>query len=211
MKRKLIKIIGIILIVFAIFNIYLSYANRSFALGDVTKNPLIWIDKDKDVGEDIINVKAKTITGIIRVFGIIASVITLAIIALRIIFGSTEEKANYKQTLLPWGVGAIMLFAMSTIPSLVYNVTSELDSKEIEVLPATERTLAYFCENNHYMNRTGGAEGQYTCIFDCGAKKKDYHDHVCKKCYNGDKTKLRPLIEMDIGYYCSSCGNVYNK
>ena len=34
--------------------------------------------------------------------------------------GSVEEKANYKQTLIPYVIGAFVLFMGSTIPNVIY-------------------------------------------------------------------------------------------
>ena len=36
--------------------------------------------------------------------------------------GSVEEKATYKQTLLPYLIGAILLFTGSLIPQLIYDI-----------------------------------------------------------------------------------------
>ena len=75
------------------------------------------VDKLKD--------KVGIILSIIRTLGIIISVVTLAAIALKIMFGSIEEKAKYKETLVPWIVGAFMVFSMTTIPDMIYDITSD--------------------------------------------------------------------------------------
>ena len=38
--------------------------------------------------------------------------------------GSAEEKAEYKKTMIPYLVGAILVFAASTIANFVYNFVS---------------------------------------------------------------------------------------
>lgn len=224
MRRKVIKMIGIILIIVAIFNIYLSYINRSLALGDVTKNPIIWI-QDQDVGDNILSSKSRPITGIIRTFGIIASVVTLAIIALRIIFGSTEEKANYKQTLLPWAVGAVMLFSMATIPSLVYNAIEDgIGESEIEINKNSIED-GEFCINNSLME-VDYSNNTFKCYREsydesCGCKNQhslyysEREGYYCFTCYGGSKEKAKRLqlvkVEGIEYYYCSGCGNLHEK
>lgn len=225
MKRKVIKVIAIILVVFAIFNIYLSYINRSFALGDVTKNPNIWINAEEEVGDNILNKKSRPITGIIRAFGVIASVVTLAIIALRIIFGSTEEKANYKQTLLPWAVGAVMLFSMATIPSLVYNAIEDgIGESKIEI---NKNRIGYgeFCINNSLM-KVDYYNNEFKCYREsddesCGCKHAhslklvERSGYYCLTCYEDSKEKAKRLQVVKVKgveyYYCSGCGNLHEK
>ena len=36
--------------------------------------------------------------------------------------GSVEEKAEYKKTLMPFLIGALFVFAASTIASIIYNI-----------------------------------------------------------------------------------------
>lgn len=123
MGKKVIKIIGIILICITIMNVAMLGTNKSLALTDVTENPGSWQPSEDSQDEDIINEKLGPVLKIIRNIGIISSVITLSIIGLKIMFSSAEGKAAYKQTLLPWVIGAFMVFSMTTIPSLIYDLT----------------------------------------------------------------------------------------
>lgn len=220
MKRKVIKMIGIILIMLAVFNIYLSYINKSFALGDVTKNPDIWVNSEDNVGDNILNNKSRPITGIIRTFGVIASVVTLAIIALRIIFGSTEEKANYKQTLLPWAVGAVMLFSMATIPSLVYDaIENGVEEREIVVIQSQKGT-AKFCINRNAMvfDTVENGNPKFKCTMGdscgCGNEKGKFCLNGNTMKYDAKENKYVCTVgnscgcrdrERDSGYYCKIC------
>ena len=63
--------------------------------------------------------------GIIKVcttIGSIVSVLVLIALGIKYMFGSVEEKATYKKTLLPYFIGAILVFAGSTIASVIYNI-----------------------------------------------------------------------------------------
>ena len=61
------------------------------------------------------------ILGAIRNISIVVSVITLMIIGLKYIIGSAEEKANYKETMIPYIIGCILAVSGTTIVSFIYN------------------------------------------------------------------------------------------
>lgn len=65
--------------------------------------------------------KANIILGSIRNIGIVLSVVILIVIGIKYMLGSAEEKANYKETLLPYIIGAFLLFTGSLIPQLIYD------------------------------------------------------------------------------------------
>lgn len=64
------------------------------------------------------------IISIITTIGSIASVIVLVVLGIKYMMGSAEEKAEYKKTLLPYVIGAVLVFAASTIASVVYNMST---------------------------------------------------------------------------------------
>lgn len=64
---------------------------------------------------------AGKVVGLIRTIGIVASVIILMIIGLKFLMGSAEEKAEYKKSLMPYVIGAVILFGASTIAGFVVN------------------------------------------------------------------------------------------
>ena len=61
------------------------------------------------------------ILGAIRNISIVVSVITLMIIGLKYIIGSAEEKANYKETMIPYIIGCILAVSGTTLVSFIYN------------------------------------------------------------------------------------------
>ena len=67
-----------------------------------------------------------TIVGLIQVVGSIISVAVLAIIGIKYMTGSVEEKAEYKKSLLPYFIGAVILFGASTIAGIIYNIAINL-------------------------------------------------------------------------------------
>lgn len=66
--------------------------------------------------------KAGVILGAIQGFGSVLSVIALVVIGIKYMLGSAEEKANYKQTMIPYVIGIILLFASTTIVNAIFKV-----------------------------------------------------------------------------------------
>lgn len=62
------------------------------------------------------------IAGFIRIVGTIVSVGTLMIIGIQFMLGSAEEKAEYKDRMFPYIIGAILLFAASAFVDVIYGL-----------------------------------------------------------------------------------------
>lgn len=59
---------------------------------------------------------------ILRDIAAIVSVLTLSIIGVRYMVGSVEQKAEYKQTMMPVVVGCILIASLSAILTLIQSV-----------------------------------------------------------------------------------------
>lgn len=66
------------------------------------------------------------IVGIVQVVGSITSVVMLIVLGIKYMMGSTEEKAEYKKTLLPYVIGAILIFAASNLASMIYGWANKI-------------------------------------------------------------------------------------
>ncbi len=62
----------------------------------------------------------KVILGAIQGIGIGISVITLVIIGIKYTFGSVEEKADYKSSMIPYIIGVLFLALCTSIPNIIY-------------------------------------------------------------------------------------------
>ncbi len=111
-KRKIIVIIAIIFFVF-LFNTMVY----GFSVGELTGTPFNNADA-KNMGNIIITV--------LSTIGSIVSVVVLIIIGIKYMLGSVEEKAKYKSSLMPYIIGAGLLFAASTIAGILYKVAINL-------------------------------------------------------------------------------------
>ena len=112
-------IINIIILLTTIMTLMLvTVPNYSYASADADDDPLGLEDLNKYQGTS----KANTIFSYLRTIGIVLSVVALIAIGIKYMLGSVEEKATYKQTLLPYLIGAILLFTGSLIPQLIYDI-----------------------------------------------------------------------------------------
>ncbi len=128
MKKRLniFTIIVLFLILVSVFN-----CNRSFAAAKVVQDgggrEISELEKYRpnvlsaDDSELVID-KVGIVLGAIRNISVVVSVIALMIIGLKYIFGSVEEKANYKATLVPYVIGFVLAIAGTTLVDFIYNM-----------------------------------------------------------------------------------------
>ena len=58
------------------------------------------------------------IMGVINVVGVVVAVVVLMVIGIKYMMGSAEEKAEYKKTMIPYIVGAVLIFGATTIANV---------------------------------------------------------------------------------------------
>lgn len=68
------------------------------------------------------------IIGPIQVIGSLVSVIAIIIIGIKYMLGSVEEKAQYKETLGPYFLGAVLVFGITNVLAIVYNIAISLNN-----------------------------------------------------------------------------------
>lgn len=73
--------------------------------------------------------KVEKILGVLNIVGTIVSVITIMLIGFKYILGSVEDKASYKKVMLPWIIGAVLVFTVTTIPNILFNIGTSLSQK----------------------------------------------------------------------------------
>lgn len=117
MKKYIMPIITIILLVMVIS----SATVKVQAIGlDVFTNPDAYKQNTED-NSGLVTI-GNIIVWVIRTVGIAISTLILTIIGIKYITGSVEEKAEYKQTMWPYILGAFFLFAGSSITGVLYNL-----------------------------------------------------------------------------------------
>ena len=68
------------------------------------------------------------IIGMVQAVGSIASVLVLVVLGIKYMMGSAEEKAEYKKTMIPYVIGAVLVFAAANIAGVVAKFAGELVS-----------------------------------------------------------------------------------
>lgn len=112
--KKVLEIITISVII--IFTI-ITLSNYTFAT--------TLRDLDKPASDQFNKVGNKMITSFTAV-GMVVSVVTLIIIGIKYMIGSIEDRANYKKSMLPYVIGAGLVFSASAIAQIIYNFTKNL-------------------------------------------------------------------------------------
>lgn len=139
MKKNIIikSVIMLVIIFIILLNFNLKVYASTGALGeptggsssseiDPTENPKYFKPDNSNATETELKSKAGLILGAINVFGVIVSVITLMIIGMKYMFGSIEEKAEYKKTATMYIIGAVLVFSVTTIPNILYKIGSSI-------------------------------------------------------------------------------------
>lgn len=94
---------------------------KSLATSTITPSDFDPSEADKD-NSDSSSVKlANKIIGGLQAVGSIISIASLVLIGIKYMLGSAEEKADYKTSMLPYLVGAILVFCASNIIAAIYN------------------------------------------------------------------------------------------
>lgn len=76
-----------------------------------------------DAQEQVVNI-GNQIIGIITTVGVVVSVVILLVLGIKYMMGSASEKAEYKKTMIPYLVGAVLIFGASAITTVVVQLAS---------------------------------------------------------------------------------------
>lgn len=117
--KKSIKIVSIALIALAMILVSTSV----FAEEVEFKPSSVAIDTSNTT--EVQNIGA-SILGVIRVVGTIVAVGMLIVLGIKYMMGSAEERAEYKKTLFPYFIGAVLIFAATNLADMVYGWAQSL-------------------------------------------------------------------------------------
>lgn len=95
---------------------------------DPSENPDYYHPTKISPQEPEVQEKIGNILGVINVIGIVSSVIILMIIGMKYMFGSVEEKAEYKKTMSMYLLGTLILFSASTLPNIIYKFATAFNT-----------------------------------------------------------------------------------
>ncbi len=120
MKKKIILFALITFLILAIVPIFSMAATSITLASNPIDNPNAF--KPGQVTQNDINMitgKTNNIVGIIVTVGVVISVITLIVLGIKYMIGSVEEKAEYKKSMIPYLIGAVLLFSASILVNII--------------------------------------------------------------------------------------------
>ena len=113
MSKKTLRIITIIATIVAVVCIF----SMSFAATD----PNSLTGTDTTAFDSVGNV----IIGALKAIGTIIAVAILIVLGIKYMMGSADEKAEYKKTMIPYLIGAVLIFAAPYIASAIYSFATK--------------------------------------------------------------------------------------
>lgn len=124
--NKKISFVIMLITIFAIIFPHMVTANEGVVTDEVVKVAdnlkLGDLNQYKGDGEEAPQFIAKVnvIVSAIEAVGVVLSVIILIVIGIKYMLGSVEERADYKKTMIPYLIGAFLVFTVSLIPQIIY-------------------------------------------------------------------------------------------
>ena len=123
--KKTNKLIVVLSIIFCILAIgVMSYATTA---GEVLEG---LTGEGANVNTEGIKGLGNSIIAVVRIVGIVIAVVILLVLGIKYMMGSAEEKAEYKKSMIPYIVGAVLIFASTTIVGVVYDMAMALEQSD---------------------------------------------------------------------------------
>lgn len=120
--KKTIKIMSILLVTIMFVTILATGVNATSNSASDLINQMNPNYSDQSgiagVGQKIVNILAT--------IGVVVAVIVLLVIGIKYMMGSASEKAEYKKTMIPYLVGAVLIFGTSAIAKVVVSMAQTI-------------------------------------------------------------------------------------
>ena len=95
-----------------------TYKTNAVGLNDIAKNPEVFA-KTEENNSQAIRI-GNVIVWLVRTVGESIAIIMLIVIGIKYVLGSVEEKAEYKQSMWPYIIGAVLIFAGAALTDIIY-------------------------------------------------------------------------------------------
>lgn len=191
MKTKILSIILIIVINVIFFNINVVQAagfsdvitgGDSFLAAGTGQGTTIDETKLQDTSTMIYN--------ILLILGICVAVIIAAILGIKFMIGSVEEKAQIKDSLVPFVIGCVVVFGAFGIWKIFVTIGNNVSDKT-----KTELVADYVTGEDGNLYKKGKL---YCKICKYGVSSDAFVQGWCSQCHND--------FHLDDTYLCSACG-----
>lgn len=128
--KKTIKIANIVLVIAMIMlmlsNTVMAGTTPTTGEGGGASSVIGKLDADYNTNDQGITAIGQQIISWISIIAIVIAVIVLLILGIKYMIGSASEKAEYKKTMIPYLVGAVLIFGAGAIAQVIVNVATSL-------------------------------------------------------------------------------------
>jgi len=121
MKKRMCQILLILIILTISFFLMTNVCQASWAID----NPGQFAPSGVTLSSEAQGTAGKLL-GALQVIGTIVSIIVLIVLGMKYMVGSASEKAEYKKSMIPYLIGAVLLFSGTVLPGLIYKIISGL-------------------------------------------------------------------------------------
>ena len=119
--KKVTKVISVLMIVFMIVSM------STMVLAADYMNPNTMVGSSNADTNSITGI-GNSIVKIVGTVGMITAVVVLIVLGIKYMMGSAEEKAEYKKTLLPYVIGAVLIFAATVVVTVIANFGTSIQA-----------------------------------------------------------------------------------
>lgn len=114
-----------------LFVIVISFSSKPVLAAEELENAIKGADSFVNMGKEKIEDEkmqgfSNSLVNIFITAGVVVAVIYTSILGMKYMMGSLEEKAEIKETLIPFVVGCIVIFGAFTIWKIVINIGSNI-------------------------------------------------------------------------------------
>lgn len=114
------KYITVIITILILSLIASSFIYKTSAVGlNIITNPEDYRQDQGDDNSDAVKI-GNIVVWAVRTIGEGIAVIMLLVLGIKYILGSVEEKAEYKQTMWPYVLGAVLIFSGAAVTDIIY-------------------------------------------------------------------------------------------
>ena len=123
---KTLKMLTIILIIAMVFSVTMgtismaSSSDSAEVVGELFNGGTADTSGIKGFGANVVD--------IITTIGIIVAVVVLLVLGIKYMMGSAAEKAEYKKTMIPYLIGAVLIFGAAAIAKAVIAMSETITS-----------------------------------------------------------------------------------
>ena len=121
MNKKIMKVLSILLISIMMISMSTMVFADNITPGNFTGST----ENMSNAVTDITSL-GNNVIGVLRTVGIVLSVIVLIVIGIKYMMGSPEEKSEYKKSMMPYIIGAALIFAASVFADVIYGFFTNL-------------------------------------------------------------------------------------